>query len=613
MPKYRITDPQTGRVVTISGERPPTQGEAAGIFDKVRGGAGPGTTFGLPQNVLDANSPRGRSPLASDTPFEDQVVGAGRALGRSVANLPRAVTATAQATNPFQLLGADVPQAPAAEEVFPALAPQEGEELGDIIGTVLPYILGGEALAGTKLGRLAGPAVSDYVLTTGETGSPQAGQVAAAAGMIPDLLRRGLGKFGKYRVRKGVEGLVQPKSVGEGRALLETTDEISRSGARDRKGVADFSRKRALSEVDRLKRREAAIKRQGGLDTDAIEPQLQNLEEADNLADYLVTDQPNPDFRVDMSRLSMDEARQVGRIRGASRRRGGSGQRVSDDEAIAQLAAEDKDFARRIGATREEMSRRPLASSPSSSSAQQVQNFREDLQAKVMKYAQDQGIPPSQVDELFSTASAEELLKLRNTYARENSASRAALSGVDIDDASAATDAVVRNDIGSIVESHIMEGLPRPGAKKGSQAYVQRTLSSIEDSIARWVAVLHATERAGLPGGTGVREALGATSSSFLAQRGQWLQAISNPALISATAEVLQSPFWPAASVKWGRKLADAVASGSVQRITNIGARIGVGAGVRKVDRAIEAGPGFGDTTPESLSSAYLTLTEGER
>ena len=481
----------------------------------------------------------------------DAAAGAARTVG----NIPNALSKIGNVLTGHQG-GAEIPR---AEEVVPDLAAREGGELGDLAGTAAAFLGGGGAAATTRLGPVAGPALADFVMGTGESGSVESGAIAAALGALPASALSAVraSGLGRGMQESGLRSVVGPKSLDQIGAFEESIPELAEAGLRSTDDARRLAGTKAEDLRGRIAQRESELATGRQIDVGETQGRLRELEEQGGLADFFREERVKPGFVPDPEKLTVDDVRALGTSTGSA------------DKAIAELAAADPEFARRVGALEEVEVRRPSTVQPTRQAASQVEGVRQEIAAKVRRSAQDLGIPEDQVGKSFNSASDQDLLRIRNTLARSD-APASKLQG----ELGPPSVKQIRLDIADSLEETLLKDVP-PG----------ETISDLEDAFMRWSIVMDTAEKTGARAASdSVSSALGGTASSYAITRGALLQALTQPVIINTAARIIRSSKWPAAKARLGGALANALASGNAQAVAQIAGRMGAAGTTRALD-----------------------------
>lgn len=225
MPRFKVTDPQTGRSVTISGDSPPTEQELVEIFATVeqsgRGRAGAlfgedtgppaAPVGGLEAAGLPPQQAAAGAPVGPEAIFEPAL-----AIGSGIVAEPAAgLAGIAQAINPFAAPGAGAEAVQATQEALTFQPKTPGGQAGlQAVGEVVAPI--GEAISGAE--KFLGDTTFDI------TGSPA---LAAAAATIPTAIGEVIGvALGKGAVKTAKNAKIAAKEGIITRELAEAAPTI---------------------------------------------------------------------------------------------------------------------------------------------------------------------------------------------------------------------------------------------------------------------------------------------------------------------------------------------------------------------------------------------------
>lgn len=171
MPTYKVTDPNTGRTVRLTGDSPPSQQELEEIFSQFQV---QDVTQQEQQAALEQEQQKIRQEMAADlNPIESFLVGAGRGFTTIGRALGLADAETEEEKKAFEALQKESPIS---------------TTIGEITGETAPFILPG--LAAGRAATLGG-----RVLGSGAVGAAEAGLITRGKGGddVEQLKAAGLG------------------------------------------------------------------------------------------------------------------------------------------------------------------------------------------------------------------------------------------------------------------------------------------------------------------------------------------------------------------------------------------------------------------------------------
>lgn len=226
MPTYKITDPNTGRTVKITGDSPPTEAELENIFSSIQP---------KPEFVVDPEALR-KSPKQQRRELLDEInrdLGVG---GQFATGAGRGLTTVGRA------VGIAEKEDPTVTQAFEQLAEvRPAAQIGEVVGEAAPFLPAGVAAGGIKtlaprVVASAGVGATEAGLVSRGRGQSEQQQAESAVlgGTIAGTIESSLplvGRMGSALIRK-VTGSSPTSSVIDdlGNPTIELQEALEKSG-----------------------------------------------------------------------------------------------------------------------------------------------------------------------------------------------------------------------------------------------------------------------------------------------------------------------------------------------------------------------------------------------
>lgn len=233
MPTYRITDPQTGRVLRVTGDSPPTEPELVALFQSVRQDAPAAAPAPVPE------TPAAPERTWGDT-AADVAIGAAKGVGNTVYGLGKLVhdyTPIGRISDAIQPGAFDPENKPA--ELTPTNTPQKVGYYGEQVAEFMA-----PTGAPAKLARAAEVAKSGALGLAQSGGDPIAGGVSAGVAAIPGgaMLNKAAGAFERSAQKEMAQALGAAKEWAKVESAKLAPEMLKRGIGGSRAAMLDLAK-----------------------------------------------------------------------------------------------------------------------------------------------------------------------------------------------------------------------------------------------------------------------------------------------------------------------------------------------------------------------------------